>query len=548
MNGTSMACPHVAGACALLLSKKPSLSHDDIFNLLTDNADHVPQGGSTWPNPDYGWGRLNCLRAIDAVPQGNQPNLLLTRAQVTGDNNGNGRLDPGETGNVITYLRNSGSIPATSLTGRLRTTDTYVTISDSLAAYGTVNNGDSANNASDVFTASASSGCPQGHVASFSLYLACSETTFNRTFSLTIGEPPVVPGTIIWGPKAAPGVPSAYGLYGLGYDWVHNVLYATYHANGTIYKFSGDSDLTALGTIPTPNGDTGCHDIKYSAYDNTLWLHDGEAMRVYKLALDGTVLRYFPTPANNYPTGLAFDGMSNKLYLADRKNSGIGTIFCTDTLGNQILSFPHPKPSPLGPRCLAVDNTNSNPQGRTLINLYTWCLSGAPDSFAVYEMDTATGQIYNSFDLTSAWNSRGIEYDPRDGSYWIGIMQNLNPPPPNNSIAKVTGFHSGMGVGVSERPGTIQNEMLWVRAKPNPFRAGTMVTYNLPASQKVAVRVYDPAGREVRTLFQGTSPAGEHGVNWTGVDNCNRLVNPGIYFVRCETANSTAKNKLIFLK
>jgi bacillopeptidase F len=68
-SGSSMATPHVAGAAALLLQKNPSLAYPEIFTLITDNADHPSQGGN-YPNNRYGWGRLNCKRALDGLPTG----------------------------------------------------------------------------------------------------------------------------------------------------------------------------------------------------------------------------------------------------------------------------------------------------------------------------------------------------------------------------------------------------------------------------------------------------------------------------------------------
>jgi len=42
--GTSMACPHVAGACALLLSVDPNLTCDEVYNILIDTADPILPG------------------------------------------------------------------------------------------------------------------------------------------------------------------------------------------------------------------------------------------------------------------------------------------------------------------------------------------------------------------------------------------------------------------------------------------------------------------------------------------------------------------------
>jgi len=69
-----MACPHVSGAVALLLSRNSSLKYDQVRELLVKNTDtnlgdtgRVCGGvdSTTFPNNQYGHGRLNCRKALE---------------------------------------------------------------------------------------------------------------------------------------------------------------------------------------------------------------------------------------------------------------------------------------------------------------------------------------------------------------------------------------------------------------------------------------------------------------------------------------------------
>lgn len=59
-NGTSMAAPHVTGAIALLLAANPTLSYQQVRQILADTA--VPL--SDHPNMESGWGRLDVYTAV----------------------------------------------------------------------------------------------------------------------------------------------------------------------------------------------------------------------------------------------------------------------------------------------------------------------------------------------------------------------------------------------------------------------------------------------------------------------------------------------------
>jgi thermitase len=64
-NGTSFSSPYVAGAAALVLSQRPDLGGYDVACVLQAGADDK---GAPGKDLEYGWGRLNVLRAVELAP------------------------------------------------------------------------------------------------------------------------------------------------------------------------------------------------------------------------------------------------------------------------------------------------------------------------------------------------------------------------------------------------------------------------------------------------------------------------------------------------
>ncbi|MCK4302723.1 MAG: VCBS repeat-containing protein [Candidatus Eisenbacteria sp.] len=68
---------------------------------------------------------------------------------------------------------------------------------------------------------------------------------------------------------------------------------------------------------------------------------------------------------------------------------------------------------------------------------------------------------------------------------------------------------------------------------PNPFISGTAIMYDLPRSSSVSLRVFNAAGRVVRTLLvDAPQDAGYHTKAWDGRDEAGSPLPAGAYFYR----------------
>lgn len=83
-------------------------------------------------------------------------------------------------------------------------------------------------------------------------------------------------------------------------------------------------------------------------------------------------------------------------------------------------------------------------------------------------------------------------------------------------------------VGVGDSP-----SLEWIAPPlPNPCTSGTQITYSLASAAVVRLSVLDAAGRKVRTLVQGTRPAGRESVTWNGRGDNGSRVPSGVYFAQ----------------
>ncbi|MFH1144211.1 MAG: FG-GAP-like repeat-containing protein [Candidatus Eisenbacteria bacterium] len=84
---------------------------------------------------------------------------------------------------------------------------------------------------------------------------------------------------------------------------------------------------------------------------------------------------------------------------------------------------------------------------------------------------------------------------------------------------------------------------------PNPCAAFTRIAYDLPTPARVTLRIFDPAGRCVRTLAAGEwTPAGRQVVAWDARDDAGREVGSGHYWYRLQAGTRGGVRRLTVVR
>jgi hypothetical protein len=83
---------------------------------------------------------------------------------------------------------------------------------------------------------------------------------------------------------------------------------------------------------------------------------------------------------------------------------------------------------------------------------------------------------------------------------------------------------------------------------PNPFNASTRVVFSVDRPGKVMIRIYDAAGRSVRTLLDTWREPGVYSEVWDGRDDSGRQLSPGVYFYRLLSGGSAVTKRMVLLR
>ncbi len=83
---------------------------------------------------------------------------------------------------------------------------------------------------------------------------------------------------------------------------------------------------------------------------------------------------------------------------------------------------------------------------------------------------------------------------------------------------------------------------------PNPFNPTTTINFQLPASQKVTLKIYDMLGKKVKTLVNDVVSAGNHMVTWNATNDSGVKIGSGVYIYTLRVGNKMLTRRMTLLK
>jgi hypothetical protein len=134
------------------------------------------------------------------------------------------------------------------------------------------------------------------------------------------------------------------------------------------------------------------------------------------------------------------------------------------------------------------------------------------------------------------------EDDLNDGDYTLNGVYMGGEGDGDNSGYKTMVFFEGDNPLVGNQS-FIPKEYALNQNYPNPFNPSTTISYDIPTDGLVKMKIYDLAGREVKTLVNEIKTAGRYTVSFNGSS-----LSSGVYFYRIESGNFVQTKKMLLVK
>lgn len=542
--------------------------HPKVFTFSTEIG-----GSGFWPGQGERAGlleeNLHSLIYTTQVAGGyvTAPSLVIS--------NGDGRLDPGDTIDLLATARNDGLTDVTNLAIRLTCDDPYIVMLHASDAIGTLAAGQSWDNAADPFRIQVESACPIGRTVTFMVITDGSGGIHNEIpFSFPVGELPTIyandfenasdwvrdisdnatTGTFVRidpvttdfqpGDDTTPGT----GAYALitgqnpqGMESVDDVDVGTAAIRSPDFDLSGYSGVRLSmnyfhgqrDTGDDPGGDYFRIDLSSDAgatWVNLILRADVATAPVWQNLM--VELSHFITLTSQVRLRIQVKDRSTAV---DTVEGGIDDVYLYASNPNQAPGTPTPLDPPDGGHVasnvtLVVGNA-ADPDGDSMTY-----------GFRVYSDADLTTLVASAGGIAQGETTTSWQVDPplESGTYyWRAYAED----PVQRGLYGPTWRFDFQGAGdVLDLPHGAEAA---VTVAPNPANAGIQIRYMVPATPTSRLSIYDPQGRVVRQLRTVPSAAGWHEIVWDGLDDMGRRVPSGSYWVRLWTPGVTRTVRVV---
>jgi hypothetical protein len=543
-----------------------------IFSFTTEVG-----GSDFWPDPSERDGLIaENLYSVIYLAQIAGPTASATSLAVSGGD-GNGRLDPEETADLLVTIENDGVVSSLeNATVRLLCDDPYIVLTDAFSTAGTVGPSASWTNTADPFGVIVERGCPSGRRVTFTVITDADGGIHTETpFMMQVGTLPAILAndfedageewtqdathTAVTGafvrvdPVAtpyqpgddstpAPGVSAwitAQNPAGLeGTDDVDTGIAAShspdYDLSGyasvrfTVNYFCGQRDN---GDDPagdffridvSPDGGASWVNLIYSGdYSVTpIWQELALNVEDY-IALEHQV-RFRVQASDAAPANDVIEGGIDDFLLS---NAGSAN----QAPSAPVAFFPGNGAEVSSPVTLTVTNA-TDPESDPLTY-----------GFRIYRDSDLTDIVEVSDGIVQGTGTTTWVTGPLDlGVYfWRAYAADAEG---RGLFGPVTSFTVTSTTGVAALVPPAAASLL---AGPNPAPGSMRIRYFVPAVSTSRLGVYDPQGRLVRRFTTAPSAAGWHETLWDGSDDSGRRVASGAYWVRLWTPDVTRTVRVV---
>lgn len=230
--------------------------------------------------------------------------------------------------------------------------------------------------------------------------------------------------------------------------------------------------------------------------------------------------------------------IENCTVVRNSANAGTGGIYSNSTttfIRNSIIrdnSSPGSMPY-IGTMNISYSNVNTNTPGTGNINV--------PPQF-----DTANFILGTDSPCIDAGDTSAIYNDKTSSTPGIALYPSRGTT--RNDIGAYGGelasiLISNTFVAIKRLSSIIPGKFELKQNYPNPFNPVTNISFNIPSTEFISLKIYDITGKEVAGLLSQNLPAGEYNINWDAT-----RFSSGIYFYKLTAGSFSEVKKMSLLK